>query len=120
MTEENSANTTREPLFGSNWLKGGALIATLSLIWFGPSVYAWYASSCHYGLVSDVVSISEENKAQAQGVWIIDIVQTQEDARDDKSVSCRGTAVLSNATKRLISYRTFEEHEKWWVKYDAL
>lgn len=119
MTEEIDARASRQPILGSNWKKGGAIVFLLAIFWFSPSFYRAYALSCRFGIAAAVVDTSKENRQQTNGVWVIDVVEISALEATDKSVACAGTAILSDASRRPISFRTYEDYGKWWTEYQT-
>lgn len=104
--------------------RGGSLFRKLVIAalvfgaaWYLVANYALPPSSCE-DLVSGVVNSSKENAGD--GPKIIDVVQVSQVQKSDKEMLCSGTAVLSNNMKQVISFRYYEEYEKWWVSFKPI
>ena len=71
-------------------------------------------------IISQVYNLSHEEKARTLGVSIVHLEPTQTIEQTDTSVTCRGTAKLSNTKTVPIEYKLYEDDGQQWLEYREL
>lgn len=114
---DTSINTPNAATAKPFWKKavGWAVILGLAyLLFFG--IPGTGPATCE-SLVADVIEISEQN-AGMLNAKVIDVVEIKTTSETDKELKCSGIGILSTGMKQNVTYRMYEEYDKWWVKLD--